>query len=68
MEEKVQWLNINCHVCGCRLNSWDEKVSNALQYKNKVCEKCVSIEYGESTEKVREIMKDLFGLLPCQGI
>ncbi len=66
--EKVKWLDEDCRICGNRLNSWDAKISNALQYKYKCCEKCIAKEYGETTEDLRNIMKDLFGLLPCQGI
>ena len=68
MADKIKWLNENCRVCGCRLNSWDAKISNALQYKHKCCEDCISKEYGETKEDVRNIMKNLFGLLPCQGV
>lgn len=68
MAEKVRWLDENCKVCGNQLNSWDAKISNALQYKRKCCEKCIAKEYGESVDDLRYIMKDLFGLLPCQGL
>lgn len=68
MADKIKWLNENCRVCGCQLNSWDAKISAALQYKHKCCESCIAKEYGETKEDVRNIMKDLFGLLPCQGI
>lgn len=68
MAERVRWLDENCILCGSRLNSWDAKLSKALQYHNKKCEKCISKEYGVSQEDLRHTMQELFGLLPCQGI
>lgn len=66
--EKVRWLDESCHNCGAGLNSWDARVSKALGYRHKVCEKCVAKEYGMSVTEVREIMEDHFGMRPCQGI
>ncbi len=68
MAEKVRWLDENCISCGERLNSWDAKLSKALQYHNKKCEKCISKEYGVTQSELRQTMQELFGLLPCQGI
>ena len=68
MAEKVRWLDENCISCGERLNSWDAKLSKALQYHNKKCENCISKEYGVTQSELRRTMQELFGLLPCQGI
>lgn len=68
MADRVRWLNENCISCGSRLNSWDAKLSKTLQYQKKKCEKCISKEYGISTDELRNTMQELFGMLPCQGI
>ena len=65
---KVRWIDENCIACGNQLNSWDEKLSKTLQYKNKKCEKCIADEYGMTKETLRNTMQELYGLLPCQGI
>lgn len=65
---KVKWLDRNCIECNERLNSWDAKLSKALQYQNEKCEKCIAKEYGITKEELRQTMQELFGLLPCQGI
>lgn len=46
-EQRVRWLEEYCHVCGRQLNSWDARVSKALGYKHKLCERCVAEEYKE---------------------
>ena len=66
--DKLRWLDKNCHVCGCQLNSWDERISKALQYRNTVCEKCVAKEYGYTVEQVRETMEEWFDIRPCMGL
>ncbi|MCR5755531.1 MAG: hypothetical protein K6G30_12070 [Acetatifactor sp.] len=68
MADKLKWLDEDCNICGSRLNSWDVKISKALQYKNNVCEKCIAKEYDIEIDTLRTTMQDLFGLLPCQGI
>ena len=68
MPEKVRWLDSSCHVCGCQLNSWDQRCSKSLGYKNLTCEKCIAKEYGKDVQEVREIMEDFFGMRPCQGL
>ena len=30
---KVKWLNESCHLCGKRLNSWDQRICKALGYR-----------------------------------
>ena len=66
--EHVKWLDEHCNVCGNQLNSWDAKISKTLQYKYKCCEKCIAKEYDIEIPKLRDTMKDLYGLLPCAGI
>lgn len=68
MEEKLRWLDIPCHACGGRLNSWDQRICKALQYKHLVCEKCVAKEYGYTVEQVRQTMEEWFGMRPCMGL
>ena len=65
---KVRWLDENCIECDRQLNSWDEKLSKTLQYRNKKCESCIAKEYGMTTDTLRTTMQELYGLLPCQGI
>lgn len=45
-EQRVRWLEEYCHVCGRQLNSWDARVSKALGYKHKLCERCIADEYA----------------------
>lgn len=66
--EQLKWLDEECNVCQKQLNSWDAKLSKALMYKHRVCEKCIANEYDMDVDKLRETMQELFGLLPCQGI
>lgn len=65
---RVRWLDENCHVCGCRLNSWDSRCTKALGYQHKTCEACIAKEYGRTKEEFRETLEDFFGMRPCQGI
>lgn len=65
---KLIWLDTYCHTCGTQLNSWDQRISKALGYKNATCEKCVAKEYGKDVQEVRETMEDFFGMRPCQGL
>lgn len=67
-EQRLRWLDEYCHVCGEQLNSWDERISKALRYRNLTCEKCVAREYGYTVNQVRDTMEEYFGLRPCQGI
>ena len=64
----VKWLDENCNICGQRLNSWDARLSKALAYKNKVCEKCIAKEYDMDADALRDRMEEFFGMRPCQGI
>ena len=67
--DKVRWLvDVSCHVCGGEVNSWDKRVSRALQYSHIVCEACISKEYGVSVQELRGTMREHFGLVPCPGI
>ena len=61
---RVKWLGVPCNVCGTEVNTWDNKCSKALGYKHIVCEKCISKEYGISTDELRDTLKERFGLLP----
>jgi len=65
---KLKWLDEKCHVCDQRLNSWDNRCSNALKYKNSVCEKCICKEYDQDISDFRARMNHFFGLIPCMGI
>lgn len=65
---RVKWLDEECNICGCRLNSWDARLSKALAYQNKVCEKCIAKEYDMDVEALRNKMEDFFEIRPCQGI
>lgn len=65
---KVKWLDENCHVCGEQMNSWDARISKALGYRNKVCERCLAVEYDITVEELRDRMEDFFGMRPCAGI
>ncbi len=65
---KLKWLDESCHVCGERLNSWDARVSKALGYHAKHCERCIAAEYDLTQEELRSRMEDFFGMLPCAGL
>ena len=65
---KVKWLDEDCHICEQRLNSWDARVSKALLYKNKTCEKCIAKEYDMDVEALRTRMEHYFDIRPCQGL
>lgn len=64
----LQWLDVECHVCGSRCNSWDRRIWSALMYNHPHCEKCIAKEYGETVEDLRGIMEEEFGMQPCAGI
>lgn len=64
----VKWLDEECNICGSRLNSWDERLSKTLAYKNPVCEKCIAKEYDMDVDALRSRMEDFFDMRPCQGI
>lgn len=65
---KVRWLNEECNVCQNQLNSWDAKLSKALMYKHRVCEKCIAKEYDMDVEALRSYFEEVFGLRPCVGL
>lgn len=65
---KVKWLDEECNVCGSRLNSWDAKISKALMYQNKVCEKCIANEYDMDVDSLRSYFEEVFDMRPCAGI
>ena len=59
---KMRWLDEKCNICGQQLNSWDAKLSKALMYQNKVCEKCIANEYDMDVDKLRSYFEDVFGM------
>lgn len=66
---KLFWYpDVECPVCGRKVNSWDKRCSRALGYHQIVCEACISSEYGIEVEELRDTMKNHFGLIPCPGI
>jgi hypothetical protein len=65
---KARWLDEECNVCASRLNSWDEKLSKALTYRNKVCEKCIANEYDMDVDALRTFFEEVFGMRPCAGL
>lgn len=65
---KVKWLDKNCNICQCRLNSWDARLSKVLAYRIPVCEKCIAKEYDMDVDALRTKMEDFFDMRPCQGI
>ncbi|MBQ7067141.1 MAG: hypothetical protein IJN92_10020 [Lachnospiraceae bacterium] len=68
MAQKIKWLDENCNLCQCRLNSWDARLSKILAYKIPVCEKCMAKEYGMEVEAFRNRMEDYLGIRPCLGL
>ena len=58
----------HCHSCGQELTSWDLRCSKSLAYKNPICEACIAREYDITTDELRDIMEDHFGMRPCQGL
>lgn len=67
-DQKARWLEEYCHVCGRQLNSWDARVSKALGYRHKICEKCVAYEYNIELDELRSILEHHFGIRPCLGL
>lgn len=67
-EQRVKWLDENCHVCGEQINSWDKRCSKALAYKHTVCEKCIAKEYDLEVATLRSRLEHHFGLRPCLGL
>lgn len=65
---KMRWLDEECNICGQKLNSWDARLSKALTYQNKVCEKCIANEYDMDVDKLRSYFEDVFGMKPCTGL
>ncbi len=68
MPKKAQWLDSKCNVCGCRLNTWDARISKALAYKIPVCEECIAKEYDIEKQELRDKLEDFFGMRPCVGL
>ena len=68
--QKLVWYDgVSCPVCGAeRTNSWEKRISRALNYKSIVCESCIAKDYGLSVEELRDTMENHFGLVPCPGI
>lgn len=66
---KLHWYpDLSCPACGGEVNSWDKRCSRALGYQQIVCECCIAKEYEIDVEKLRDTMKEHFGLIPCPGI
>ena len=59
---------MECNICSKKLNTWDEKCSKTLAYKNPVCEKCIAKEYDITTDELRDKLDNFFGVRPCMGI
>lgn len=68
MSNRIKWLDKECNACGCRLNSWDVKISKALMYKYEVCEKCIAQEYDMDVASLRAYFEEVFDMRPCAGI
>lgn len=65
---QVKWLDIGCNICGKKINSWDNRISITLQYKNSCCEKCIAAEYDMDIESLRVRMEHYFDIRPCIGL
>lgn len=57
-----------CHVCGGEINTWDFRLTGALNYDHATCEKCIAKEYGETVESLRATVEEFFGMKPCLGV
>lgn len=67
--DHVRWLDRECTYCGRQLNSWDQRIANALMIGFDLCEHCVAeAEYGITVEKLRQTMLERFGMEPCKGV
>lgn len=63
------WFDIPCPVCGkAKTNSWEKRISRALNYRGIVCEACIAREYDLSIDALRVSMEKHFGLTPCLGL
>ncbi len=63
------WFDIPCPVCGkAKTNSWEKRISRALNYRGIVCEACIAKEYDLSIDALRASMEKHFGLTPCLGL
>ena len=63
------WFDIPCPVCGrTKTNSWEKRISRALNYRGIVCEACIAKEYDLSVDELRAAMESHFGLTPCLGL
>ena len=65
---KMRWIDEECNICNQKLNSWDARLSKALMYQNKVCEKCIANEYDMDVDKLRSYFEEVFGMKPCAGL
>ena len=66
---QVVWFDIPCPVCGrAKTNSWEKRISRALNYQGTVCEACIAKEYDVSIDGLRAAMEEHFGLTPCLGL
>lgn len=66
-EQRVRWLDENCHYCGEQMNTWDMKLTKAFKTHN-CCEKCFCKIYDMDQDAFRGRMEDYFGIRPCKGI
>lgn len=68
-KDHVRWLDETCVYCGRQLNSWDQRIANALQIGFCMCESCVAEEeYGMTVDALRARMMEAFGMEPCKGV
>ncbi len=66
---KQKNIGVDCPMCKLPLNTWDERCSKALGYKEyAACETCLCKEYGKTEDEFRRIMESHFGMRPCMGI
>lgn len=67
-EQKIQWYDEYCHICGNKINSWDKRCNKTLAYKKVTCEKCMAKEYDLEVDAFRSRLERFFGMRPCIGI
>lgn len=66
---KLTWSDEECNECGKQLNSWDIRICKALLITPHECESCIAEkEYAMTTEALRNVMLERFGMEPCKGI
>lgn len=67
--DKLTWTDETCIICDRKLNSWDVRICKALLIVPHECEECIaSREYAMTTEALRSVMLERFGMEPCKGI